>query len=150
MIRAFISTWQLVGDQVTNPIVDYVDTLPPAQTVAERIICSMHYPDADANGLPDKNRVLVIVEGPITIEGLAQLPGVKMLPAYRFRKPIGEIPAAVRHAIKTQLQAEGIPLSALSGIRVYGDFLRAVARYFNTSHSGFGRHIEINREAEFG
>jgi len=140
MIRAFITTWSGVkGGTVSNPIIDYVDTLPNMG-----IICSMHYPDTDADGLPDKPRVLVIVEGPPAIENLNNLAGVKMLPAYRFSKPISEIPQNVIDTVKSAIVNEGIPLSALSGIVVYGDFLKKIARYFNASHAGFGRYETVN------
>jgi len=143
-IRAFISTWSLAGDRIENPIVDYVDTLPN-----QGIVCNMYYPDADGNGIPDKDRVLIIVRGPkVTIETIKDLTGVKMLPAYRFDKPISEIPQNVKNAIKTAITNEGIPLSALSGLVVYGDFMKKVARYFSVNHKGFG-HYETELAGDF-
>lgn len=149
MIRAFITTWSgEAGGRVTNPIVEYVDQVDP-QVLTQPVICSMHYPDADENGLPDKDKVLVIVQGGPEIENLNNLQGVRMLPAYRFQKPVSEIPQNVRNAIISAVENEGIPRSALAGIEVYGDFLKKVARYFNVNHQGFGRHIELDVEAEF-
>ena len=144
MIRAFITTWSVVANYVHNPIVDYVDTLTDMG-----IVCDMHYPDADQNGIPDRDRVLIIVQGPPQIENLNAIQGVRMLPAYRFQKPLSEIPENIKQAIKAAIVAEGIPLSALFGMVVYGDFLKKVARYFNASHKGFGM-LETEREAEFG
>jgi len=145
IIRAFLSTWSGVkGGDVITPIHSYLENR------TELVTCWMHWPDANTDGLPDKNRVLVIVRGPLIIEQLGNLVGVKMLPAYRFDKPISEIPQAIKDVIKTAIVAEGIPLSALAGIEVYGDFMRKVAKYFNPNHKGFGSFIEVDLAGEFG
>lgn len=143
---------------MTNPIQSWIESNnTPDSPLGLNVILSMHYPDADADGLPDKPRVLVLAWQPTgatttngqNIEDLSALSGVYMLPAYRFQKPISEIPQAVKDEVKTRLQNNGIPLSALSGIEVYGDFLRKVAKYFSVSHQGFGRHVEVDSDLEF-
>lgn len=149
MIRAFITTWNIENlpngqKQVNNPIVDYVDTLTNV-----KIRCSMFYPSRNPDGSVSKNRVLILVDGPPQIEQLANLAGVRMLPAYRFQKPISEIPQNVRDSIKTAIVNEGVPLSALSGIVVYGDFLSKVAKYFNVDFVGFGGR-ETSQDGDFG
>lgn len=149
MIRAFISTWSQVDGAIAHPILGYVDT-PPANPIL--FTCRMFFPDADQDGLPDKLRVLVIVigdAGETRVEELKNLAGVKMLPAYPFQKPISEIPQGAKDAIKTAIVNEGIPLSALSGVVVYGDFLKKVAKYFSAGHRGFGR-LETDLSGEFG
>ena len=133
MIRAFITTWSIVDNHVVNPIVDYVDTL----SLAEPITCNMYYPDADANGIPDKPYVLVIVKGPVGIEQLKNLAGVKMIPAYGFNTPVSEIPSAVKTAIKDEMVSKGVPLSAFADVVVYGDFLKRLAKYFSVGFNNF-------------
>lgn len=146
MIRAFIATWQLIPErmEVINPIAEYIGT---ANSPVSRV--SMYYPDTDGNGLPDKNRVLVLVEGPPEIEQLVALQGVKMLPAYRFGKPISDIPSPVKTAVLNTLEAEGIPRAAMAGVEVYGDFIRKVAQYFSPAFKSFGPY-ESSRDEEFG
>jgi len=151
-IRAFVTTWS-VDDlpngqrQIHNPIVDYIDA-----NVTEPITCSMHYPDADNAGLPNRNRVLILVRSTVipvaTLDSLGNLTGVKLIPPYRFNKPISEIPDNVVQGIKDAIVAEGIPLSALAGMTIYGDFYRKIAKYFNVSHSGFGNYEALSSEFE--
>lgn len=152
MIRAFISTWGLVDNKLTTPILlkfnemnqeAFDNNLP-----IKKITCSMHWPDSDRDGIPNKNRVLTLVESPDDIQFFRQLIGVKMLPAYRFQKPISEIPSTIKQNIKDILVIEGIPLTTLIGIKTYGDFLKQIARYFNINHTGFG-FLEILKEADF-
>jgi len=155
VIRAFLTTWSgEAGGHTSNPILDWIEANDPRGLPIQ---CTMHWPSFRADdGLPDKARVLVVVQQPTgrtdsmgrTIEAFAGLPGVYMVPAYRFGKPVTEIPSNVRQAIRDKLVAEGIPLSALDGIEVYGDFLRKVAKYLAANHTGFGRLEQ--RDAEFG
>lgn len=138
MIRAFICTWSsepLPGGfrQIHNPIVDHV----VANNISG-VTCSMHYADADANGLPDKPRVLVMVEGPAVIETFANLAGVRMLPNVSFNTPADSIPQAIIDEVVAGLVAEGVPSNALNVPVKYGDILRDVARYLSPSHAGFG------------
>jgi len=56
-IRVFLTTWSVIDNTVINPVTTKVETLPPLA-----IVCSMVYPDAGANGLPDGPRALVIVD----------------------------------------------------------------------------------------
>lgn len=81
-IRAFIAPWTLVGNEVHNPIVDHVDTLPNMG-----IVCSMIYPDADENGVPDGATVLVAVQsdqitGAEIEQMMASLDGVTLIPGF--------------------------------------------------------------------
>lgn len=158
MLRAFITTWSAVDSgngrrRIVNPISNYIESTDIGLTVT----CSVHYPDRDIDGLPDKNRVLAIVwqqtgatngQGQ-NIESFASLPGVYMLPAFRFTKPIEEIPQSVRDTIIARLQTEGIPISALADIAVYGDFLKKIVKYFQTNFDTFGAHIENESDIEF-
>lgn len=158
MLRAFITTWSAIDlgsgrRRITNPISSYVESNDIGLTVT----CSMFYPDRDLNGLPDKSRILVIAHQPTgatnpqgqTIEAFGNLAGVYMLPAYRFQKPIAEIPQNVKNDVLAKLELEGIPASAVSGLTVYGDFLKKLAKYFQVNHAGFGSHIEFDAELEF-
>lgn len=139
MIRAFITTWALVENQIQNPIVEYIN----ANQLSDPVTCSMFYPDHNGDGVPDKNRVLILVHGQVEIEQLALLAGVRMLPAYSFQKPITEIPQNIIDTVKTAIVNEGIPLSALSGIVIYGDFLKKVANYFDATFKDFGRYENV-------
>lgn len=156
MIRAFICGWSVdetEGRRITNPILSYLES-HDIEIPAE---ISFHYAPPAENGEPGKPLVLVIArqESGVTnrngqnIEALGNLSGVYMLPAYRFSKPITEIPANVRNGIRDTIVQKGIPLSALSGMEIYGDFLLKVAKYFDVNHAGFGRHYELEADTEF-
>jgi len=230
-IRAFISTWSLVGDRIENPIVDYIDTLDllvrypivseqleysfpfdlyaasdvivqhayyildeymrPGKLIVDTLIegvdysvspapwtnggsitlnaafddgalqidsgkrigTGMYYPDKDLDGIPDKDRVLILVRTKsyptYDFNSIKNLTGVKMLPAYRFDKPISEIPQNIKNAIKTVIVNEGIPLAALSDVVIYGDFIKKAAKYLNVKHEGLFSRFEAALASEF-
>lgn len=146
MIRAFITTWELVGNHIQNPIVEQGEAI-----VSGQFTCSMFYPDADVDGIPDGTHVLILVKGANpTIEDLAALPEVKMLPKYRFSKPVSEIPTGVKQVIKDYVVARGIaPSSVFDGVEVYGDFLKKLVKSFQVGFKGFGR-CETEYDEDFG
>ena len=148
MIRAFISTWQFIPEEmrVTNPILEHGGAL-----VSGEFTCSMLYPDADQDGKPDGAHVLVLVKGDsLTVESLKDLSGVKMLPAYRLTKPVSEIPANAKQAIRAYVVDNNIaPVEIFDGVVVYGDFLKRLAKHFQVDFNGFGKYESVD-ELEFG
>lgn len=121
------------------------------EATAPEAVLSMHYPDAKADGTPDKPFVLVIVESQSpNVEQLDNLADTWMLPPWRFSKPVSELSAAQRGAILTKIDNAGIPRSHFAGVQTYGDFLKLVAKYFSMSHGGFGRHYETGKDEDFG
>lgn len=148
MIRAFICKWSLVDNntRVMHPILAWFEA---NEATAPAATLSMHYPDADQDGVPDKPYVLVLVEGPPEIEQLDNLAQTWMLPPWRFSKPVSELTTVQRGAILTKIDNAGIPRSHFAGVETYGDFLKKVAKYFCVSHSGFGGHYEVNKDADF-
>lgn len=152
MIRAFITTWTLSGNEITNPIRDYILTQATAGTPLP-VTANMFYPDADLNGFPDKPQVLVLVEGPATfgthtLDDFKNLTGVVEIPPYSFDMLIADIPTTTVNQIKTYLTNQGIPLSALSGVVIWGDFLKKVAKYFSIGFQSFGIY-ETLKSADF-
>lgn len=156
MYRAFVCTWSgSAGGRITHPILEWLEN--PSNDPPFEVVCSMHYPDADVNGVPDKPEVLVLVWQPTgavdslgrNIEFLDTLAGVYMIPAYRLSKPVSEIPQPVKNDILNKLQAKGIPKSTFNDVVVYRDFLKKIAKYFKVGHIGFGNHIEIDADLEF-
>ena len=136
MNRVFISTWFNDSNHIRNPIVEYLDTQPPLNEGDPRITCNMFYADADNNGIPDKARVLVVVQNCENyVTQISALTGVTMLPAYRLTKPISEIPANVKNAVKTKLTNWGMPLSILSGAVTYGDVIHLAMQHFSITNS---------------
>ena len=133
MIRAFITTWTDSGGEVNHPIKSYCDN-PPLNPIL--FIFNESYTDRDANGIPDKPKILVICvadPGETRLEQLANLPGVVMVPAYSFDKLISDIPQVTQDQIKTYLTNNGIPLSVFAGVTRWGQVLRKVANYFGVT-----------------
>jgi len=152
MIRVFITAWSHVGNEITNPIRDYIMAQGAAGTPLP-VIASMCYPDRDINGIPDKPQVLVFVEGPATFNGhnledFQNLAGVVMIPPYTFDTLISTISTTTVNQIKTYITNQGIPLSALSGVVTWGDFLKKVAKYFSVNFQSFGQYETI-KSADF-
>lgn len=148
MIRAFICKWSLTGNRVIHPILEWFEanegTAPPA-------VLSMHYPDADVDGKPDGPYVLVLVQSPSpNVEQLGNLAQTWMLPAWRFSKPVSELTAAQREAILSKIDNAGIPRSYFAGVQTYGQFLKKIAQYFIPNFTGFGDHIEVAADEDFG
>lgn len=148
MYRAFVSTWSgVAGGHITTPIQDFIGD----SDLGMRLILRMYWPDKDGNGLPDRGLVLTVAWQPDgattpqgqTIEDFGNLAGVYMLPAYRFAKPVSEIPQAVKEDILTKLENRGIPRSTFSGVEVYGDFLRKVAKYFQVNFADFDSTLKV-------
>lgn len=147
-IRAFLTTWSLVGNEIHNPIIDHVDTQPNMG-----IILSMTYPDADANGIPDKPVVLVLVEsnqvaGPV-LEQLKNVDGVTLIPGQRPDKRMSTIAPSVRNDIDGLVALHKLPQSVVTGATTYGDFLGSISRYVSPNAVGVQRYIAL-RPAEFG
>ncbi len=147
-IRAFLSTWSLVDDEIHNPIVDHIDTQPDMG-----ITCSMIYPDADVNGLPDKPMVLILVEsqqvhGPV-LEQLKNLDGVTLIPGQRPDKKMNSLPPSVANDIDGVVSSFGIPRSVVTGATAYSDFLGGIAKYVSPNSTGLSQYIQ-RRPLEFG
>lgn len=149
-IRAFITTWSLDTGAVTNPITAFID----ARGETRQLELLTYAPSTTIDGVPDKNRLLVILRSTeiqaSELEQLGALSGVRLVPPFPFSTPIADIPAAIRLGIRNAILAEGIPLEALANINTWGDFLRRVAKYFNVSFNNFGRSLEIDLADEFG
>lgn len=147
-IRAFITTWTLIDGQIHNPIVDHIDTQPDMG-----IICSMVYGDADANGLPDKAEVLVLVESNQVsghvLEKLGNIQGVTLIPGQRPEKAIKGMPPSVRADIDGLVSAHKIPQSVVTGATSFGDMLRAMEKYISPNANGVTTYI-AKRPTEFG
>lgn len=147
-IRAFISSWQLVDGEIHNPILDHVDTQADMG-----ITLSMIYPDADANGLPDKPVVLVLAEshqvpGPV-LEQLGNLDGVDLVPPQRPNKRINTLPAAARADLEALVSRHKIPQAVVTGATTIGDALAAIEKHLAPSSNGVARYL-VQRAAEFG
>ena len=149
MIRAFICKWSLVENdsRVMHPILQWFED---NEATAPQAVLSMHYPDADLDGKPDKAFVLVLVEGPSQIENLDNLAQTWMLPAWRFSKPASELTTNQKEAILLKIDNAGIPRSHFAGVATYGQFLKRIAVYFSFNHSGFGGHYEQGKDEDFG
>lgn len=147
-IRAFITTWSLIDSEIHNPIVDHIDTQPDMG-----IICSMIYPDADSNGLPDKPMVLILVESQQVdghaLEQLKNLNGVTLVPGIRPDKRMASIPPSVSSDIDGLVNAFGIPKSVVTGANNYSDFLGGISKYISPNNSGLASYIQ-KRPLEFG
>ncbi len=146
MIRAFVTGWQLVGNQVLNPIVEQGESV-----VSGPFACSMVYPDADANGLPDGPHVLIFVESDSpTIEDLDTLDGVYMFPPHAFDTPLADVPQSTKDEVLGLCASEGwMPTAPLFTAQTYGDCLKLLASHFQAGFTSFGRY-EVEKAAEFG
>ena len=113
--------------------------------------CRMYYADADANGLPDGQHVLVFVDAP-EIDGpaIAAAAGAYMFPPYAFNTPMVEVSQAVKDEVLTLCTANNwMPTEALFTAETYGDCLKLLAASFQAGFVSFGEY-EVERAAEFG
>ena len=147
-IRAFLTTWQLIGSDIHNPIIDHIDSQPDLG-----IIASMIYPDADANGLPDKPLVLILVESQqvpgAVLEQLRNLAGVTLIPSARPDKPIATLPPSAKSDLDGLAAAHGIPQSAINNAATLGEALTNIEKYIAPNSNGVARYLAA-RPAEFG
>ena len=124
-----------------------VETLPPLG-----IICSMVYPDADADGLPDGPNMLVIVESQqATGAQLAQLndlPGVRMIPAHRINDSVDTLTGAQKTRIKDRLLEFDVPLTTIQSFVTVGDIFREVEKHINPNAGGLFKYV-LDRASEF-
>lgn len=130
--------------QIQHPILQWVDNNP-----AVSVELSMHFPDADADGLPDKDYLLVLVHSPAEIPALATLPDVWAFSSQRFDREVAGMTEGQRNAGFAVSDQAGVPRNVLAGSRTCGEFLKRIAKYLQPAHQGFGRHIEIDRAGEF-
>lgn len=149
MIRAFICPWELIAaeSRITHPIVEQGESV-----VTGPFVCSMFYPDADADGLPDGPHVLVLVEGDsVTIEALDSLEGVYMFPPHPFDTPLDQVPQAIKdEVVALCVQENWMPTEPLFTVaQTYGDCLKLMAKHFQSGFVSFGKY-EVERAAEFG
>ena len=141
MIRAFICSWQFIPErmEVINPIAEL------------DVPCRMYYADADANGLPDGQHVLVFVDAP-EIDGpaIAAAAGAYMFPPYAFNTPMVEVSQAVKDEVLTLCTVQNwMPTEALFLAATYGDCLKLLAKHFSAGFISFG-NLETARAGEFG
>lgn len=134
MTRIFLSTWSLVGNEIHNPVVDYVDTLPNMG-----ITCMMFYPDADQNGLPDKAFVIVVMRSTThDISALASdlnnVTGVKLIPPKKLSTTLASLTTAQRKYVRDLLESYGIPLSAVDAATTVAELLRMTVQYASSGH----------------
>lgn len=141
MIRAFICGWEFIPERmcVTNPFVEL------------GVPCSMIYPDADADGLPDGPHVLVFVKADgVDTDALNALDGVYMFPPHPFDMPMSEVSQAVKDEVLGLCVANNwMPAEPLFTAQTYGDCLKLLAAHFQSGFVGFGVY-EVERAAEFG
>ena len=136
--RLFLSPWTgSIGGEVTNPIVDYIETFNNVGWV------SMYYGDGDADGLPDFPLVLVLVYSSnytgAQIETLENnIPGVHLIPSIRPDYPLINIPLAKRQAIENYLNSNGIDTSSLNATSTYKDLILLIVNTLAPSHGHTG------------
>ena len=142
-IRAFITTWSLNGNRVENPIVNYVDTLP-----AQGITCSMYYPDADQNGLPDKNFLIVLMRSDqltgAELETIGAAAGALVIDAQTYNKQLSSLNNGQQNKYKNLITNQGAPISIWDNSVTFGDLLVNYIKYLNPSFQGFGDHYTTN------
>lgn len=147
-IRAFITNWSLVNGSVTNPILDHLDTQPDMG-----ITLSMIYPDANADGLPDKPLVLVMAEsdrvGGGVLESLKNLAGVTLIPGARHDKHIATLPPSAKADIDGLASAFKIPASVVTGSTTMSDLIGGIEKYICPNSNGVAHYL-ATRPAEFG
>lgn len=134
MIRAFLSTWSLVGSEVHNPIVDYIDVQPPMG-----IVCNMFYPDSNVDGLPDKAFLMVVMRSEThDISALAEdvgaLPGVKLIPPYRLDTPMSSLNTPAKNVIRNVLLQYGLPDTLVDTSNTIGDLLLMILANISAGH----------------
>lgn len=153
-IRAFLSTWRFVpdpingGGELRNPIEDHLET-----QAGINVVVSYFYPDRNADGLPDKDVILVLVESPTMsgkdLEALQNVAGVTLIPAYRGNKPLSELPKPAVDAITSMMTTHKIPASTINSSATMQDVISKIAGYVSPGHAGVARYFE-QRMAEFG
>lgn len=144
MIRAFITTWStVVIDGVThvkNPITLWAEANEASVPAGTKI--SMLYPDADANGFPDKAWVLVIAESTGDIEIFNSIAGVFMVLPSSYSTSLIGLSKPQQNSLKKSLTDAGLPVSIYDNAVTYGDLLEGIASYLIPGFQGFGVHIE--------
>lgn len=165
MIRAYITKWWVVDPdglkigmlnrptpaelaphpsrQIMHPILRWQELNPSAQ-----LQLNMHFPDADHDGLPDKDYLLVLAESAAEITALKSLTGVWMFPPNNLGRAIAELTTAQREAGFAITDLIGAMRESFTGTQNCGEFLKRVARFISPNHGGFGAHIEA-RAGEF-
>lgn len=144
-IRAFLSTWQKVGNQITTPLLDYLND----NSLAGFEWMSTHYPSSDAGGVPVRPVCLTLVKA-TDFAPLAALSGVDIIPSWPFNTLLASFSTAQRNAIYRSTDKYGVERALLDGAGTYGKMIKAVVRSFEPAHEGFGAQIETEMSAEFG
>lgn len=166
MIRAYITKWWVVdpdgiklgvlnrptpaelslypGRRLMHPLLEWAEA-----NLSVPMRLNMHYSDADSDGLPDNDYLLVLAESSAEIAALKDLPDVGMLPPYNFNQAVSALTQAQIDEAFQVTDIMGIPQAVFSGSQTCGEFLKRIATYMSPSHQGFGVHIELLRAAEF-
>ena len=159
MIRVFLSAWELryevPGDDASryiwHPIPDAVDALPVLTADVprdQRVRWFAEYPDANADGQPDGQAVLVFVAAPEVPPEISDLPGVTMLPPLDLSTQVSLIAPATVSAVIDSLAAYGVPFPAIEGSATAGELLDRIVGYSQVNPISVTARF-AGREAEF-
>jgi len=140
-IRIFLNVWTEEESgglvQVKDPIDEALANISLSAPVDMR---TFHARRSLANR-PDKLFLIKVIKGNLTSAEWTQIdsiPGVRMLPAFRFDMPISEVPTTIKNNIKTKLNALGVPREVFDGAATVGGFFRNVLTWLNDDYLGYG------------
>ncbi len=147
MIRAYITTWQLV------PTGHYQEFITPIQEEirSSQLVgykCALYWGDPDTPTTKSNSRVLVLVDHPTDADSFAALPGVYMLPPFDFNFDMSLIPQGAKNGISNALQNNGFPSDIVTNAATYGDVIDSIALNISAKHTG-PKQLGINRSGEF-
>lgn len=142
MIRVFVTGWAYLetaaGRLATNPVFDYLESLPAAATPADAIEVSAVASPMGADGYHVKATCLAIMRGPDSIDSV-EIPGARKLRSFNFEQSLTVMTAAEIQAIRDYFSGyTDIDVSHIDESYTYGEAVEEVARVINPEFSGFG------------